>query len=225
MMFDICRNSPQVERSLLEGLAVHGSATVHEAMGRRGAMDGSIKPLDPRMRVCGTALTVRCPPGDNLMLVKAVSMARPGDVLVVQLDGSPRVGPFGEVLAVECACRGAAGVVVDGSVRDSREIIRLGLPVFCAGIAITGTAKASLGSINHPISCGGETVRPGDVILGDADGLVVLPPDSVADVAAAADRRVAKEADVMAKLREGKSLFELYGYQKILDSLGCKSEV
>lgn len=151
-----------VDPAILDGLARPGTATVHECSGLRGAMHVAITPLDPAMRACGTAVTVRCPAGDNLMLIKAVSLLRPGDLLVADMGRLDQVGPFGEVLAVECVARGAAGVVLSGAVRDSRAIVRLGLPVFSVGLAITGTGKANLGTVNHQVVCGGELVRPGD---------------------------------------------------------------
>ncbi len=200
------------------------SATVHEAMGRRGALDPAIKPLAADMTVCGRALTVRCHTGDNLMLVKAVSMAGPGDVIVADMGSAVASGPFGEVLAVECMARGAAGLVVSCTVRDSREIIRMGFPVFSAGLCVRGTAKATLGTINHPICIGGEIVRPGDLIVGDADGVVVVPLEEAPDILRLAEERTAKEAAVMDRLRAGESLFDIYGYQRVFDSLHCVEE-
>lgn len=155
----IRRDVPRCDPALLRAYEGQAAATVHEAMGRRGALDPAIKPLAADMTVCGRALTVRCHTGDNLMLVKAVSMAGPGDVIVADMGSAVASGPFGEVLAVECMARGAAGLVVSCTVRDSREIIRMGFPVFSAGLCVRGTAKATLGTINHPI-CIGRRDRP-----------------------------------------------------------------
>lgn len=220
----IIRDVPRCDPALLRAYEGQAAATVHEAMGRRGALDPAIKPLAADMTVCGRALTVRCHTGDNLMLVKAVSMAGPGDVIVADMGSAVASGPFGEVLAVECMARGAAGLVVSCTVRDSREIIRMGFPVFSAGLCVRGTAKATLGSINHPICIGGEIVRPGDLIVGDADGVVVVPLEEAPDILRLAEERTAKEAAVMDRLRAGESLFDIYGYQRVFDSLHCVEE-
>ena len=219
----IRRDVPRCDPALLRAYEGQAAATVHEAMGRRGALDPAIKPLAADMTVCGRALTVRCHTGDNLMLVKAVSMAGPGDVIVADMGSAVASGPFGEVLAVECMARGAAGVV-SCTVRDSREIIRMGFPVFSAGLCVRGTAKATLGTINHPICIGGEIVRPGDLIVGDADGVVVVPLEEAPDILRLAEERTAKEAAVMDRLRAGESLFDIYGYQRVFDSLHCVEE-
>lgn len=220
----IRRDVPRCDPALLRAYEGQAAATVHEAMGRRGALYPAIKPLAADMTVCGRALTVRCHTGDNLMLVKAVSMAGPGDVIVADMGSAVASGPFGEVLAVECMARGAAGLVVSCTVRDSREIIRMGFPVFSAGLCVRGTAKATLGTINHPICIGGEIVRPGDLIVGDADGVVVVPLEEAPDILRLAEERTAKEAAVMDRLRAGESLFDIYGYQRVFDSLHCVEE-
>ncbi len=220
----IRRDVPRCDPALLRAYEGQAAATVHEAMGRRGALDPAIKPLAADMTVCGRALTVRCHTGDNLMLVKAVSMAGPGDVIVADMGSAVASGPFGEVLAVECMARGVAGLVVSCTVRDSREIIRMGFPVFSAGLCVRGTAKATLGTINHPICIGGEIVQPGDLIVGDADGVVVVPLEEAPDILRLAEERTAKEAAVMDRLRAGESLFDIYGYQRVFDSLHCVEE-
>ena len=220
----IRRDVPRCDPALLRAYEGQAAATVHEAMGRRGALDPAIKPLAADMTVCGRALTVRCHTGDNLMLVKAVSMAGPGDVIVADMGSAVASGPFGEVLAVVCMARGVAGLVVSCTVRDSREIIRMGFPVFSAGLCVRGTAKATLGTINHPICIGGEIVRPGDLIVGDADGVVVVPLEEAPDILRLAEERTAKEAAVMDRLRAGESLFDIYGYQRVFDSLHCVEE-
>ena len=223
-MTHIRRDVPRCDPALLRAYEGQAAATVHEAMGRRGALDPAIKPLAADMTVCGRALTVRCHTGDNLMLVKAVSMAGPGDVIVADMGSAVASGPFGEVLAVECMARGVAGLVVSCTVRDSREIIRMGFPVFSAWLCVRGTAKATLGTINHPICIGGEIVRPGDLIVGDADGVVVVPLEEAPDILRLAEERTAKEAAVMDRLRAGESLFDIYGYQRVFDSLHCVEE-
>lgn len=223
-MVNIIKTIPRCSDELLEQYQGQASATVHEAMGRRNAMDPAIKPLDRSMRLAGRALTVKCHTGDNIMLIKAISMAQKGDVIIADMGNAVANGPFGEVLAVECVTKGLAGLIFNCAVRDSREIIELGLPVFSAQICISGTAKATLGTINHPISCGGVIVNPGDIVVADADGVVTVPLDEAEEIVKAADARTAKEAEVMERLRAGESLFDIYGYQKVFDSLNCTEE-
>lgn len=223
-MVNIKKNVPLYDSSVLEGLKMQSVATVHEAMGRRGALDPAIKPIVRSMRTCGRALTVRCHTGDNLMLIKAISMAEPGDVIVADMGAAKDSGPFGEVLAVECMIKGIAGLVVSCAVRDSVEIEQLGFPVFSNGLCVKGTAKATLGTINHPICCGGQIINPGDIVLGDADGVVVVPQAEAGEVLKAAQERTKKEENVMKRLRAGESLFEIYGYQKVMDALHCTEE-
>ncbi|MGI6169199.1 MAG: 4-carboxy-4-hydroxy-2-oxoadipate aldolase/oxaloacetate decarboxylase [Christensenellales bacterium] len=223
-MINIYKTRPIASDDCLKKIAKHSAATIHEAIGRIGAMKPEIKPLDRSMKCVGRALTVQTHAGDNIMLIKAISMAQPGDVLVINSSRTIYSGPFGEVLATECITRGIFGMVFDGSVRDSAEIIEMGFPVFSTGISILGTSKATLGTINHPISCGGVVVNPGDVILADCDGVVVIPYDMADEAAEKADARVAKEEKMKTLLKNGASQLELGGYQKILDALGCTEE-
>lgn len=221
---DVRKTRPIVGDDVLEGLAKMDVATIHEAMGKRGAMIHEIKPLDHGMKCCGRALTVKCHPGDNLMLIKAVSMAQPGDVIVADMGHIIDNGPFGEVLAVDCVAHGCRGLVVTCSVRDSEALVEMNFPVYSAGVSVFGTSKATKGTINHPVIVGGVLVNPGDIILGDRDGVVVIPHQEAETSLAAAEKRRASEAVTMEKLRNGASLFELYGYQKTFDALGITEE-
>lgn len=223
-MVHIIHTVPRCPDDILDGFREQASATVHEAMGRKGALDPDIKPIAKGMKVVGRALTVKCHPGDNVMLVKAISMAKQDDVIVVDMGGLVKIGPFGEVLATECKAKKMGGLVFNCSVRDSAEITEMGLPVFSNGLCIRGTAKATLGTINHPISCGDQIIRPGDIILGDDDGVVVVPLEEAEAVLAASRARVAKEAGYIQRLKNGESAFDLYGYQALLDRLGCVEE-
>jgi 4-hydroxy-4-methyl-2-oxoglutarate aldolase len=223
-MIHIIKSIPIVDKQLIDAFSSQASATVHEAMGKRGALNASIKPIAKGMKTCGRAFTVKCHAADNLMLIKAVNMAQAGDVIIADMGRIENAGPFGEVLAVECIVKGLAGLVVTGSVRDSEAITKLGFPVFASNLSICGTAKATLGTINHPISCGDEIVNPGDIILGDDDGVVVIPRNEAEDILMKAEGRVAKEDKIMKRLREGESLFDIYGYQAILNNLGCVEE-
>lgn len=223
-MIHIIKNINRPDRSLIEGLARHGSATVHEAMGRYGAMHHVIKPIARGMKVCGPAYTVRMQAGDNVMLLKAIKECLPGDVLVVDCGRVLESGPFGELTALECHVKGAGGLVTTGSVRDTSEIIAIGFPVFSAAISIVGTVKESMGLINHPISAGDVIVRPGDIILGDDDGVVVIPLEAAEDILKKSDARAAKEQKTMEEIRKGRSIFDIYGYDEVLRRCGCIEE-
>ncbi|NMA17839.1 MAG: 4-carboxy-4-hydroxy-2-oxoadipate aldolase/oxaloacetate decarboxylase [Clostridiaceae bacterium] len=223
-MYHIKKTQYHIQNNILEQYANLSSATIHEAMGRSGALDPKIKPLDRHMFAFGTALTVQCHEGDNIMLIKAISMAKPGDFIVVDMGSAEHMGPFGEVLAVECLTKKIAGLVLNCSIRDSNAIIDLGLPVFAAGISIRGTSKAVLGSVNHPIVCGGVYVRSGDLVVGDADGVVVVPYERAEEVLYAGLKRDRDEAVTMERLRNGESLFDLTNRQETFDRLGCREE-
>lgn len=223
-MIHVIKHIPRPDAALVEKLSRHGSATVHEAMGRVGAMERSIKPLARGMKICGPAFTVRAQAGDNVMILKAMREARPGDVIVVDCGRCPESGPFGELAAAECQTKGLGGFVTTGSVRDTAEIIAMGFPVFSSGVSIVGTVKESLGLINHPISAGGVIVHPGDIILGDDDGIVVIPREDAADALEKSDARVAKENKTLEKIRAGESIFDIYGYAAVLKRQGCVEE-
>lgn len=223
-MKDIIQFRPMLSPSTLDDYSEQDVATIHEAMGQRGAMTHTIRPLTPEMRCVGRALTVKCHSGDNLMLIKAVSMAKPGDVIVADMGNLLDNGPFGEILAVECLTRGAKGLVISTSVRDSLAIINRKFSVFSAGISVFGTSKACKGSINHPVIVGGVLVNPGDLVIGDRDGVVVVPYSEAEKVLEAAKKRQEKEAKVISQLQEGASLFEIYQYQKTFDRLGITEE-
>ena len=221
---DIIKNIPICDMELIKRLSICTTATVHEALGKIGALDGAIRPLDRSMKLCGRAVTVSCHSADNLMLIKAVSIAGSGDVIVLDAGDCLNAGSFGEVLAVECQANAIAGLVTSGSVRDTEAIIRRGFPVFSRGISIQGTAKASTGTINHPISIGGRIVCPGDYVLGDSDGIVIVPHDRIDEAIMASAEREEKEKKVMERLMNGEHLFDIYGYQNILDQIGCLEE-
>lgn len=203
----------------LAELGQFSSATIHEAIGQRGALPGSIKPIDAAMRLYGPALTVFCPRGDNLMLHVAIAEAQPGDILVVDHEGSMDDGPFGDVLATACLAKGIAGLVIDGCVRDLSAIKALGFPVFARGASITGTEKARLGTIGQVLRFGAVLIAAGDAILGDEDGLVVVPRREIASAAAACAAREAKEADLCQALRDGATTLDLLNLRAQLQAL------
>lgn len=211
---------PRPSEEDLARLAGFSSPTVHEAIGQKGAMASALKPIASGMKVCGPALTVDCPVGDNLMIHAAIAGARPGDLLVVDHKASLDDGPFGEVMATACHARGIVGLVIDGCVRDSAEIRAMGFPVFARGLCIRGTTKVKEGSIGQPIRCGGTPVQPGDIVLGDDDGVVVVPRAEAQAAATAAAQRVRSEAEMMEKLRAGATTVELLGLAQRLRSDG-----
>lgn len=177
--------------SALESLRELGAATVYEA---QGAFDNGLKPLDPASRLVGPALTVDLRPADNLMLHSALLKAQPGDVLVVDAKGLLEAGPWGDVLTEAAMARGVAGLVIHGAVRDADEIVRIGFPVFCRGLSIKGTGKHQPGQLNVPLCIGDAVVHPGDIVVGDRDGLVMVARDDVERVVASAQAREEKEA-------------------------------
>jgi 4-hydroxy-4-methyl-2-oxoglutarate aldolase len=206
-------------RDALVELEQFSSATIHEALGQRGALPGSIKPIDAAMRLCGPALTVFCPRGDNLMLHVAIAEAQAGDILVVDHEGSMDDGPFGDVLTTACLAKGIAGLVIDGCVRDLSAIKALGFPVFSRGASIVGTGKARLGTIGQPLRFGDVLIAAGDAIVGDEDGLVVVPRREIASAAAACAAREAKEADMRQALRDGATTLDLLSLRAGLKAL------
>lgn len=186
---------------------------------RQGVMDSGIKPLDPKSHMLGRAVTVRCQPGDNLAIHQGIYAAKPGDVLVCDLHGCDQAGHFGDIMALACKVRGLAGVVLDGSCRDVEDIRDMGFPVFSRGINPSGTVKASLGEVNVPVVCGGVTVCPGDMILGDCDGVVVVPQEQEDEVFAKAEAKYEKEKHLVELLLSGKTTLEIYGFDKRIEKL------
>ncbi|MFC3088402.1 RraA family protein [Tabrizicola soli] len=188
-----------------------GTATLGEAWPAARLVAAPIRPLAPGMALAGTALPLRCRPGDNLALHLAIAAARPGDVLVVDYGGSLQSGPFGEIMALACRMRGIAGLVIDGAVRDSAQIAGLGFPVFARGLNIRGTSKSDRGEIGVPVVLGGVTIAPGDVILADADAILVLDAGDLDPALAAAQARAAREAAMMTRLGQGETTLSILG--------------
>ncbi|WP_108661719.1 4-carboxy-4-hydroxy-2-oxoadipate aldolase/oxaloacetate decarboxylase [Acuticoccus kandeliae] len=201
-------------------LAAHGTATIHEAQGRRGALSSTLKPVDRAMNLCGPAFTVECAPRDNIMLQMAIAYASPGDVIVVSAGAYAEAGTFGDVLGSACVVRGIAGLVTDSGVRDTMGLIALGFPVFSGSVSIRGTVKESVGTFNAPIVIGGETIRAGDIVRGDADGLVVVRREEAEEVARLSAARDATEANAIAALRQGTPVAEICNLQAWMDRRG-----
>jgi 4-hydroxy-4-methyl-2-oxoglutarate aldolase len=186
-------------------------ATLYEAAGLRGMVDPTIRPAWAGAQICGIAATVECPPGDNLMLHHAVAAAQPGSVIVALLGGYLLTGAWGEILTVAAQAKGVAGLAVDGAVRDIEAIAELAFPVFSRGLAIGACTKERVGKIGVPILFGGVMVRPGDIIFGNADGIVVLEQERADEIYEAAMARRDREAQMIAQLRNGKTTLELLG--------------
>lgn len=197
-----------------ERFADFDPATLYEASGRRGMVDPAIRPAWRGARVCGPAVTVGCPPGDNLMLHVAVAQARPGVVIVATVGGYLLAGAWGEILTEAARARGLAGLVIDGAVRDIDAIEASGFPVFSRGLAIGSCTKERPGKLDAAIQLGGATVRPGDLVFGNADGLVIVEHDRIDDVYQAAAGRRRKELEIITKLREGRTTMELLGLKE-----------
>ncbi|MQW89530.1 4-carboxy-4-hydroxy-2-oxoadipate aldolase/oxaloacetate decarboxylase [Sinorhizobium saheli] len=208
----------------IEAIARFSPATLHEAQGRRGALSSRLKPIDYRMKLCGPAFTVKCAPRDNIMLQVAINYAEPGDIIVVSAGEYEEAGSFGDVLANACLAKGIGGLVTDTGVRDTLQLRELGFPVFSLSVCIKGTVKETLGATNAPILIGDEIVHPGDIIVGDADGLVVVRRTEARDVAKLAQAREDAEAEYIAAYKAGKSVVEVSKLEAVLKAKGLVVE-
>lgn len=196
------------------------AALLHEALGKRGAMNHDVRPAFPGAKLLGRALTIRSAPGDNLMLHLALSIAQPGDVLVAAVDGFLEAGIWGEIATVAAQVRGVRGLVTDGAVRDTEVIARLGFPIFSRGLSIKGTTKRQKGTLNQPIALAGAIVNPGDFIIGDADGVVVVPAAEVDATVATAHGIRQREDWIMSRLKQGELTLDLLNLRPALKELG-----
>lgn len=207
---DFARVDPDVTRAA----GTLPTATLHEAGGKIGALPSAIKPLAPSFRVCGPALTVHSPGGDNLWLHRALDIARPGDVLVVHTNGVYEHGYWGEIMNTAAKVRGLAGLVIDGCVRDGVLLQDMGFPVFARGLCIRGTGKdyGAIGWLNEPVMIGDVVVAAGDLVVGDLDGLVVLPRATAGDIVRKGQQREADEAAILKRLEAGETTMQVYGF-------------
>lgn len=189
--------------SLLASFASASSAQVADCMSRLGAMDVGIKPIWPSPRIVGSALTVWCHSGDNLMLHKALSIAQLGDIVVMNTQGNIGNSGFGELIAASAVKIGVRGVIVDGTVRDSEALQALKLPVYARGLSPNGCNKDGAGEVGAIIACGGVAVRPGDIIIADRDGVTVVPLEDAAEIAALAKAQIDRETKRLAEIEKG----------------------
>ena len=218
----IVRKIQRPDQDAVRTLQQLGVATVHEAQGRTGLMRPYMRPIYATARAGGAAVTVSCQPGDNLMIHAALELCQAGDILVVTTTSESTDGMFGELLAVSSRARGVAGLVIDAGVRDVTDITAMDFPVWAKAISAQGTVKATPGSVNIPVVCAGALVNPGDVIVGDADGVCVVPRDTAADIARLSVERVAKEEKTRERLRKGELGLDFYGFRTKLAELGVR---
>jgi 4-hydroxy-4-methyl-2-oxoglutarate aldolase len=218
----VVRNIRRADAAAVESLGRLGVATVHEAQGRTGLMQPYMRPLWRGARIAGSAVTALCHPGDNWMIHVAVEVLSPGDVLIVACSSECTDGAFGELLATSLKARGAKGVVLDIGCRDAHEISAMQFPLWSRAISAKGTVKATIGSVNAPVVCAGIQVNPGDVVVADDDGVVIVRRADAQTVVKAGEEREKKEAASRARLEKGELGLDIYDMRKALEDKGLK---
>ena len=218
----IVRNIERPDPELVNKLGEYGVATVHEAQGRVGLMLPYMRPIYAEARIASPAVTVLCHPGDNLMFHAAIEVCKPGDALVVSTFSDSTDGFFGELLATSCRAHGIKGLVIHAGVRDVADLTAMQFPAFSRAISAQGTVKETPGYVNIDITCAGALVHPGDIIVADVDGVVVVPRQDAAEVMRACEARLAKEAKNRERLKAGELGLDMYGLREKLKNLGVE---
>jgi 4-hydroxy-4-methyl-2-oxoglutarate aldolase len=210
----------RLDRELVESFEGIPTAILSDVLGARAAvMDSGIDPIYSGIEMTGTALTVKAVPGDNLIIHKAITVAEPGDVIVIDGKGYTETAYLGELMSASCEANGLSGIVVDGAIRDRAEIEEIGFPVYANGVHPKGPLKHAPGSINVPVTCGGATVAPGDIVVGDDEGIVVVPPNEIEATLESAREKQAAERVLRERVEDGEYLYDIGNYDEVLEDL------